>query len=155
MARRHLIALPCGRSSFRVPGSNWFSQRPHRRAAKLVSPSSPPHPSAPKQSTSRQLRDLRRYRIRYRVTSYTWPCFSCTLDKVTCPVYTCTVAYTGQGTRKTKSCLTVHTVEKQFYQNVIVFWSNATLFYESLCKSVSLSETKMLISCWKAVIDNR
>ena len=31
-----------------------------------------------------------RYRS-YRVTSYTWPCFSGTLNKVTCPLYTCTL----------------------------------------------------------------
>ena len=28
----------------------------------------------------------------YRVTSSTWPCFSFTLEKVTCPLLTCTVA---------------------------------------------------------------
>ena len=34
----------------------------------------------------------------YRVTSYTWPCVSGTLYKVTCSVYACTVAYTRQVT---------------------------------------------------------
>ena len=34
----------------------------------------------------------------YRVTSYTWPCISGTLYKVTCPVYACRVSYTGQVT---------------------------------------------------------
>ena len=34
----------------------------------------------------------------YRVTSYTWPCFSGTSVRVTFPVYTCTVPYTGQVT---------------------------------------------------------
>ena len=32
----------------------------------------------------------------YRVTINTWQCCSGTLSKVTCPVYGCTVAYTGQ-----------------------------------------------------------
>ena len=32
------------------------------------------------------------------MTSYTWPCVSGTLEKVTCPVYGCKVAYTGQVT---------------------------------------------------------
>ena len=32
------------------------------------------------------------------MTSNTWPCVSSTLEKVTCPVYMCTVAYTEQVT---------------------------------------------------------
>ena len=45
----------------------------------------------------------------YREISYTWPCVSGTLYKVTCPVYACTVAYIGQvtwlqGTRKARPC---------------------------------------------------
>ena len=35
---------------------------------------------------------------KYTVTSYTWPYVSCTLLKVTCPVYACTAAYTWQVT---------------------------------------------------------
>ena len=35
---------------------------------------------------------------KYRVTSYTWPCDSGTLEKVTCTVYISTVAYTLQVT---------------------------------------------------------
>ena len=47
---------------------------------------------------------------KYRVTSYTWPCVSGTLYKVSCPVYACRVAYHWtshflQGTRKTQPCL--------------------------------------------------
>ena len=34
----------------------------------------------------------------YRVTSYTWPCVSGSLLKVTCPVYPCSVTYIGQVT---------------------------------------------------------
>ena len=41
--------------------------------------------------------------VGYRVTRYTLPCFSGTLEKVTCPVKNyCIVAYTGQGTRTTR-----------------------------------------------------
>ena len=32
------------------------------------------------------------------MTSLTWPCFAGTLEKGTCPVYTCSVANTGQFT---------------------------------------------------------
>ena len=34
--------------------------------------------------------------VDYRVTSYTWQCISCTLCKVTCPLYASSVAYTEQ-----------------------------------------------------------
>ena len=36
--------------------------------------------------------------VYYRVTSLTLSCFSGTLEKVICPVYTCSVAYTGKVT---------------------------------------------------------
>ena len=55
---------------------------------------------------------------KYKVTSYTWPCFSGTFQKVTCPVYTCTVAYT-----KILSFT-------MYQKNMVMFnWSSCNIFH--------------------------
>ena len=61
--------------------------------------------------------------VTYKVTSYTWPCVSGTLQIVTCPVYAFTVAYTKQVTFNKKN-------------TAIFIWSGCSTVYFSLADSV-------------------
>ena len=55
--------------------------------------------------------------ISYRFTNYTWPCVFGTLYKVTCPVYACTGAYTGQLLFTRYYCSSRHQEKLFYYQS--------------------------------------